>query len=107
LRHDISEAFHEALLGQLRRMKYLAKACQFHVHVRFRGHVHFRVLSVSVSVSMSVSVSVSMFISISMSISMLFQFKYGAMNIYGLHGDYIVDSQGSYKVAGKLKGPLI
>jgi hypothetical protein len=94
-----------ALLGQLRLMKYFAKARQFHVHVRFRGHVHFRVLSVSVPVSMSVSVS--MFVSVSMSISMLIQFKYGAMNIYGRHGNYIVDSQGSYEVAGKLKGPLI
>ncbi len=80
---------------------YLAKVRQFHVDVSFRGHVHFRVLSVSVSVSMSVYVSVSM------SISMLFQFKYGAMNIYGWHGSYIVDSQGSYEVVGKHKGPLI
>ncbi len=94
-----------ALLGQLRRMKFLAKVCQFHVHVRFHGHVHFRVLSVSISVSMSVSVS--MFVSVSMSISMLFQFKYGAMHIYGRHGNYIVDPKGSYEVAGKLKGPLI
>jgi hypothetical protein len=94
-----------ALLGQMRCIKCLAKVCQFHVHVRFRGHVHFRDLSVSVSVSMSVSLS--MFISVSISISMLFQFKYGAMNIYGRHGNYIVDSQWSYEVAGKLKGPLI
>jgi hypothetical protein len=64
----------------------------------FRGHVHVRVLSVSVSMSMSVSVS--------MSISVLFQFKYGAMNIYGRYGNYIVDSQGFYEVALKLKGPL-
>jgi hypothetical protein len=81
LRRDISEAFHLALLGQLHRMKYLAEVRQFHVHVRFRGHVHFRVLSVSIFISMSISVS--MFVSVSMSISMLFQFKYGAMNIYG------------------------
>jgi hypothetical protein len=83
LRRDISEAFHMALSGQLCRMKYLATVRQFHVHVCFRGHVHVcfgghvhvHVLSVSISVSMSVSVS--------MSISVLFQFKYGAMNIYG------------------------
>jgi hypothetical protein len=82
-----------ALSGQLRCMKYLAKVHQFHVHVH--GHVH--VLSISVSVSTSVSVS--------MSISVLFQFKYGAMDIYGQrHGNYIVDSQGSYEVAWKLKG---
>ncbi len=68
-----------AVWGQLRRMKYLAKVRQ--VHVRFCGHVHFRVLSVSVSVSMFISV--------------LFQFKYGTMNIYGRHSNYIVDSQGS------------
>jgi hypothetical protein len=42
-----------------------------------------------------------------MSVSVLFQFKYGAMNIYGRHGNYLVDFQGYYKVAGKLKGPLI
>jgi hypothetical protein len=97
LRRDISEAFHMVLLGQLCRMKYLAKVNQF--------HVHFRVLSVSISVSMFVSVS--MLVSVYMSISMLFQFKYGAMIIYGRHGNYIVDSQGFYEVAGKLKGPLI
>ncbi len=94
-----------ALLGQLRHMKYLAKVCQFHVHVRFRGHIHFLVLSVYVYVSMSVSIS--MFVSVSMSISMLIKFKYGAMNIYGRHSNYIVDSQGSYEMAGKPKGPLI
>jgi hypothetical protein len=76
-------------------MKYLAKVRQLHVHVHFRGHVHVRVLSVSASVS------------ISMSNSVLFQFKYGAMNIYGRHGNYIVDSQGTYEVARKLKGPPI
>jgi hypothetical protein len=86
-------------------MKYLAKVRHFHVHVRVRGHVHVRVLSVSVSVSMSVSMSVS--VSMSISISVLFQFKYGAMNIYGQHGNYIVDSQGSYEVARKPKGPLM
>jgi hypothetical protein len=98
-----------ALLGQLRRMKYLAKVRQFHVHVRFRGHVHFCVLSVSVSVSMSVSVSVSMFVSVSMSISMLFQFKYGATVSIFLSNMaiYVVNSQGSYEVTGKLKGPFI
>jgi hypothetical protein len=48
-----------------------------------------------------------MFVSVSMSISMLFQLKYGAMNIYGRHANYIVESQGSYEVVGKLKGPLI
>jgi hypothetical protein len=85
----------------MRHMKYLAKVHQFHVHVRIHGHFHVRVLSVSVSVSISMSVSVSM------SVSMLFQFKYGAMNIYGRHGNYIVDFQGSYEVAWKLKGPLI
>jgi hypothetical protein len=37
----------------------------------------------------------------------LLQFKYGAMNIYGRYGNYTVDSQGSYVVAGKFKGPLI
>ncbi len=31
--------------------------------------------------------------------------KYGTMNIYVLHGNYIVDSQKSYEVAQKLKGP--
>jgi hypothetical protein len=36
----------------------------------------------------------------------LCQFKYGAMNIYVRHGNYIVDSQGLYEVARKLKGPL-
>jgi hypothetical protein len=66
LHRDFSEVFHMALLGQLHRMKFLAKVRQFHVHVRFHGHVHFRVLSVSISVSMSVSVS--MFVSVSMSI---------------------------------------
>jgi hypothetical protein len=92
-------------------MKYLAKVRQFHVHVCVRDHVHVRILSVSISVSMSVSVSlsvsVSMSFSVSMSISVLFQFKYGAMNIYGGHCNYIVNSQGSYEVARKLKGPLI
>jgi hypothetical protein len=67
-----------ALSRQLHHMKYLAKVRQFHVHVCFRGHLHVRVLSVSVSVSMSISV--------------LFQFKYGAVIIYGRHGNYIVDS---------------
>ncbi len=76
-------------------MKYLANVRQFHVHVRVRGHVHVHVLSVSISVSVSMSVSV------------LFQFKYGAMDIYGRHGNYIVDFQGSYEVARKHKGPLI
>jgi hypothetical protein len=85
----------------MRHMKYLAKVHQFYVHVRIHGHFHVRVLSVSVSVSISMSVSVSM------SVSMLFQFKYGAMNIYGRHGNYIVDFQGSYEVVWKLKGPLI
>ncbi len=98
-----------ALSGQLRCMKYLANFCQF--YVRVSGHVHIRVLSVSVSVPMSVSVSmsfsVSMSVSISMSVSVLFQFKYGAMNIYGRQGNYIFDFQGSYEVARKLKGPLI
>jgi hypothetical protein len=72
-------------------MKYLAKVRQFHVHVRVYGHVHVRLLSVSVSVSMSVSI--------------LFQFKYRPMNIYGKNGNYtyIVDFQGSYEVAWKLK----
>ncbi len=74
-------------------MKYLTNVRQFHVHVRVRGQVHVRVLSVSVFVSMSVS--------------LLFQFKYGAMNINGGHGNYIVDFQGSYEVAWKIKGPLI
>jgi hypothetical protein len=87
----------------LRRLKYLTNVRQFHVHVRVRGHVHVRVLSVSVSVFMSVSVSMS----ISISISVLFQFKYGAMNINGGHGNDIVDFQASYEVAPKLKGPLI
>jgi hypothetical protein len=87
-----------ALKGQLRRMKYLAKVRQFHVHVRCRGHFHIRVLSVSVSVS------VSMFVSVSISISVLFPFKYGAMNIYGRHGNYTVNFQGSFEVAGNLKG---
>ncbi len=32
--------------------------------------------------------------------------KYGAFNIYFLHGKYIVDSQGLYEVAWKLKGLL-
>jgi hypothetical protein len=84
-----------ALYRQLLRMKYLANVRQFHVHVHVcvRGHVHVRVLSVSVSISMSVSV--------------LFKFKYGAMNIYGRYGNYIVNFQGSYEVAEKLKGPLI
>jgi hypothetical protein len=82
-------------------MKYLANVRQFHVHVRVRGHVHVRVLSVSVSVS------VSMPVSIFMSVSVLLKFKYGAMNIYGRHGNFIVDFQGSYEVAQKLKGPLI
>jgi hypothetical protein len=80
-------------------MRYLTNVRQFHVHVRVRGHVHVQVLSVSVSVSMSVSIS--------MSISVLFQFKYGGMNINGGHGNYIVEFQGSYEVARKLKGPLI
>jgi hypothetical protein len=82
-------------------MKYLAKVGQFHVHVRVHVHVYVHVLLVYVYVSMSVSVS--------MSISMLFQFlkTYGAMNIYGRHSKYIVDSQGFYEVARKLKGPLI
>jgi hypothetical protein len=53
------------------------------------------------------SISISMFVSVSMSISMLFKFKYGAMNIYGQHANDIVNSQGSYEVARKLKGPLI
>jgi hypothetical protein len=34
----------------------------------------------------------------------LYQFKYGAMNIYDRHGNYIVNSQGSYEVARNLKG---
>jgi hypothetical protein len=92
-----------ALQGQLRRMIYLAKVRQLNVYVRVRGPVYVHVLSVSVSVSMAVSTSVS----VSMSISVLFQFKYGAMNIYGRDGNYFADSQGSYKVAWKLKGPLI
>ncbi len=84
-------------------MKYLTNARQFHVHVRVGGHVPVHILSVSVSASISVSMSVS----ISMSIAVLFQFKYDAMNINGRHGNYIVDFQGSYEVARKLKGPLI
>ncbi len=80
-------------------MKYLANVRQFHVHVRVSGLVYVRVLTVSVSVSMSVSISIS--------VSMLFKFKYGAMNIYGRYGNYIVNFQGSYEVAQKLKGPLI
>ncbi len=90
-------------------MKYLTYVRQFHVHirvcgcVRVCGHVHVCVLSVSVSMSVSVSISVS----ISMSVSVLFQFKYGAMNINGGHGNYIDDFQGSYEVARKLKGPLM
>ncbi len=82
----------------MRRIKYLANVLQFHVYVRVHGHVHVRVLSVSVFVSMSVSIS--------MSVSVLFKFKYGAMNIYG-RGNYIVNFQGSYEVAQKLKGFLI
>jgi hypothetical protein len=90
-------------------MKYLAKVCQFHVHVRVRGHVHVRVrgyVHVHVRV-LSVSLSVSMKVSVSISISVLFLFKYGAMNVYGRHGNYSVNFQGSYEVARKLKGPLI
>jgi hypothetical protein len=97
--------FQRHSMGQLRHMKYLAKVRQFHDHVHVRGHVHVLVLSVSVSVSMPVSISMS--VSVSMSILVLLLFKYGAMNIYGRHSDYIVDSQGSYEVARKLKGPLI
>jgi hypothetical protein len=37
----------------------------------------------------------------------LFQFKHGAMNIYGRHGNFIVNSQGSHEGVLKLKGPLI
>jgi hypothetical protein len=48
-----------------------------------------------------------MSISVSMSVSVDYKFKYGAMNIYGRHGNYIADSKGSYEVARKLKGPLI
>ncbi len=80
-------------------MEHLTNVRQFHVHVRVRVHVHVCVLSVSVSVPMSISIS--------MSVSVLFQFKYGAMNINGGHGNYIVDFQGSYKVARNFKGPLI
>jgi hypothetical protein len=32
-------------------------------------------------------------------------FKYGAMNIYVRHGNYIVNSQGLYEVAQKLEEP--
>ncbi len=80
----------------MRHIKYLANIRQFHVHVRVRGHVHVHELSVSVSVSMSASVS--------MSVSVLFQFKYGAMNIYGRYGNYIINFQGSYEWRGNLKG---
>jgi hypothetical protein len=80
-------------------MKYLTKVSQFHVHIHVSVHVHVRVLSVSISISMSVSVS--------MSLSVMFQIKYGAMNIYGRPGNYIVDFQGSYEVVRKLKGPLM
>jgi hypothetical protein len=80
-----------AQYGQLRHLKYLAKVRKFQVHVHVRGHVHVHVLSVSISMSVSVD----------------YQFKYGAMNIYGRHGNYIADSKGSYEVARKLKGPLI
>jgi hypothetical protein len=48
-----------------------------------------------------------MSVSVSMAVSVPYQFKYGAMNIYGRHGNYIADSQGSYEVARKIKGPLI
>ncbi len=53
------------------------------------------------------SVSVSMSVSVYMSVSVDYQFTYGAKDIYGRHGNYIADSKGSYKVAQKLKGPLI
>ncbi len=36
----------------------------------------------------------------------LCQIKYGAMNVSVRHGNYIANSQGSYEVAQKLKGPL-
>jgi hypothetical protein len=62
-------------------------------------------LSVSISISMTVSVSTS--VTVSMSISVMFQFKNGAMNNYGRHGNYIANSQGSNEVVRKLKGPLI
>jgi hypothetical protein len=94
-----------ALYGQLRRKKYLAEVPKFHVFVRVYVHVHVRVLSFPVSVSKNVSVSMS--VSVSISFSVLFQFKYGALNIYGRHGKYIVDCQGTYGVARKLKEPLI
>jgi hypothetical protein len=48
-----------------------------------------------------------MSVSVSISFSVLFQFKYGALNIYGRHGKYIVVCQGTYGVEWKLKGPLI
>ncbi len=47
-----------------------------HFHFRFCFHVHF----------------------------MLFHFKYGAMNICGRHGNYIVKFQGSEEVGLNLKG---
>jgi hypothetical protein len=85
-------------------MKYLAKVCQFHVHVRVLSSVHVHVLSVSVSISMAVSVFTSL--SVFMSISVLFQFKYGAMNIYGRPGNYCIlpIPKGPTRWRGNLKG---
>ncbi len=67
----------------------------------------FKSVSMSVSVSLTLSLSlpfsVSLSLSVSLSVSVLH--TYGAMNIYVRHGNYVVDSQGSYEVMRKIKRP--
>jgi hypothetical protein len=71
-------------------------------------------MSVSVSVSVSMSLSLSLSVSpalvhflahVLVRVRVHVNIKYGAMNIYVLHGNPVVDSQRTYKVARKLKGP--
>jgi hypothetical protein len=95
----VSEVIHMALQGLMRCMDILQKYSNY----------KSLYVSVSLSVFLALSVSLSVLVCVLLRVPVcvrIRQFKYGTMNIYVRHGNYIVDSQVSYEVAQKLEGPL-
>jgi hypothetical protein len=85
------------VIGTIAPYGYLAKEFQIQVRVR----VLVRVILFPVLVHVLAIVLVRVLVRVRVQVNL----KYGAINIYFLHGNYVADSQGSYKVARKIKGP--
>jgi hypothetical protein len=88
-------------IGTIAPYGYLAKEFQIQVRVR----VLVRVILFPVLVHVLALVLVHVLVRVLVRIRVQVNLKYGAINIYFLHGNYVADSQGSYKMARKIKGP--